>query len=878
MCPTLVSHRTREAGQGRFSVKNKIQELVARASDVIAPMRPIRTFVARHPWVHLEFLPFEEVAYRFKSHLDLDLMPSMSIYRAAVERGELDIACLERRFQRWLEVHVDKIPKDEAEPFFRRMLLEDSLPDIQKDEKTSLLNCIKKSGVNHLECRWMIKPISVYLQRRTGKPISQKLNHQMIKWCKLFLDESQSLWTMPYREKGFFFAWRKLVKHDPSLSRDQRRKLEQIPESSREALLEALRLLNISEEQMEGYLRAHLLELPGWAGMLLWRSQSEGKGHEWLVDYLSVRLSLEWVLVNEYTPFTVHRDTLLETFLPAMAAWIYWGGWSIGQWLQLPTDQQRIRLILAERFDKVVRQRLWLEAWEDSREAELKRVLMKRREMAPSKNGQSQTAVQLLFCIDVRSEPLRRHLEREGDFETYGCAGFFGLPVEIKYFDNILPHASCPPIVQPQHKIEERGLSGVRAYICRKHTKVFLQETFHKMKQDLLQNLLLPELSGPILGIAMLFKTVFSEWLPRIIHRQRQWFLRKPDTRLTLFSSQSEDKRSRMPLGLTLEEQVGYVAKLLKSIGLTRSFAPLIVVCGHGSETTNNPFASALDCGACGGMAGGLNARLLAELCNRKDVRKKLAKEGIVIPEDTLFVAAEHNTTVNELRWLYVPVLNKSAEKAFFLLREKLSRVKRKVNQEQILRLPCISRVHDPVSEAYRRATNWSETRPEWGLAGNSAMVVGPRWFTKNCDLQGSVFLHSYDWEQDAEGELLAQILAGPVTVAQWINLQYYASSIVPHIYGSGDKTTQSLTAGVGVMQGNGSDLLYGLPWQSVMTSDREMYHAPLRLLVIIVAPHRLVERVLRSDSNFRSKIRKGWLRLVSVEPDDGKWIKWSDC
>src|SRR5690606_656676 len=112
-------------------------------------------------------------------------------------------------------------------------------------------------------------------------------------------------------------------------------------------------------------------------------------------------------------------------------------------------------------------------------------------------------------------------------------------------------------------------------------------------------------------------------------------------------TAKEADPTPRIESALDLDARIAAAAGVLRAMSLTRDFARLVVLAGHGADVVNNPHASGLDCGACGGTAGDVNARLMAGLLNDMDVRAGLAQRGIVVPADTLFMAALHYTTTD---------------------------------------------------------------------------------------------------------------------------------------------------------------------------------------------------------------------------------------
>lgn len=298
--------------------------------------------------------------------------------------------------------------------------------------------------------------------------------------------------------------------------------------------------------------------------------------------------------------------------------------------------EQSELLAFAYRFDENIRRKLWLEAWEQTHAEQLREKIASKQRAT---NDKKRVLAQLAFCIDVRSEPFRRHLEKLGPFETFGIAGFFGLPIATSELGSNDSHPSLPVILKPKHQIKElTDENEFKSYEQRKRVGSSVRYTFKTMKQNVLTSMALPELSGPLLGLQMVTRSFVPRGVGGFIRKLRKTMLQKPDTTFSL--NYVHDTKGEIPIGFTKEEKVNYVRQTLKMVGLTEKFAPLVVMCGHSSQSTNNPYAAALECGACGGAAGGFNARVFATLCNLPEVREALSAEGINIPEDTIFCSS----------------------------------------------------------------------------------------------------------------------------------------------------------------------------------------------------------------------------------------------
>ncbi|MFL5338257.1 MAG: YbcC family protein, partial [Geminicoccaceae bacterium] len=482
----------------------------------------------------------------------------------------------------------------------------------------------------------------------------------------------------------------------------------------------------------------------------------------------------------------------------------------------------------------------------------------------PEQSG-ARKPLQAAFCIDVRSEIYRRALESVcPEAETIGFAGFFGFPIEYVPIGRIRGGAQCPVLLNPaftvceavdrassEEELEILGLRLLRRRAAKAWKSFKLSAVSSFTYVETMGLTFAAKILSDSLGLTRPVQDPNVDGLDRRV-------IERIGPRL---EPREVDGRAT---GFDAGQRVAMAEAVLRAMSMTGNFARLVMLTGHGSTTVNNPHASGLDCGACGGHTGEANARVAAGILNDPGVRRGLAENGIAIPADTWFLGCLHDTTTDEIR-IYDPDEVPASHAADLeQLRTWLAKASSLARLERASLLG-VKPGQGVDRQVLARSRDWSQVRPEWGLAGNAAFIAAPRERTLDLDLGGRAFLHSYDWSKDQDFGVLQLIMTAPMVVASWINLQYYGSTVNNHVFGSGNKVLHNVVGQLGVLEGNAGDLKVGLPWQSVH-DGRRFVHEPVRLNVFIEAPQDAIDAVIERHGQIRDLVDNGWVHLFRID------------
>ncbi|GCE29838.1 UPF0753 protein [Dictyobacter alpinus] len=888
----------------QMDMQGDVRRSIREASQIIAPYWPLDAFIANNALANLEHLPFHQAMRDARALGRGNGFLPLKMYRTFFTQqriSEQDVSTAIGDLQKMLALPASIELGTRTwllQPVYTAWLCQEETHEQVKARQPERWEVIRR----HLQAA----PAAFAEAGRSGEgkesiPVSAEVttmvNNQMILWCAAFLDEGQAGWSMPGREQGFYHCWKDLAGEVGLFSflgdRTLPKSIRDLPDEANMALARSLQGLsrhlsagteNDTQRFWTEQFTRHLAQLPGWASIIRWREEHpeslwQQRYPITLTDYLAVRLFYELtyletsvrqpsrstsLLTRLFTASTKEGEQEHTAELIALLVILCDSlQLEMQEIIDLPTTHFAQLLHLANAWSVEKQQLLWQKAYELHYRDQLLTTVRSHQTGKPETAATPRARTQALFCIDVRSEGLRRHIEALGPYETYGVAGFFGVPMLYHPFGAAGNLTLAPALITPTSHVSEVPRASARTMARQRLSGNALVYRWQLLIHTLREHLLTPFAFVEMVGGFFLFPLLGRTLLPDRWKQLQSTIVGKllPDvpSEPSILTDPSEP-------GMSREEQARMVGNLLRSIGMTSHFARLILLCGHGSESENNPYASSLDCGACGGNAGGTSALVTASILNSPAIRAILAEQGTVLPKETFFLAGEHNTTTDEIRILNEDQVPASHRAELHQLKQDLVQAGKDNAGRRLLNLPDASRgQQNVIRHVQQRASDWSQIRPEWGLARNAAFLCGRRSLTTQRDLEGRVFLHSYDQSQDPDGSILEGIMTAPLVVAEWINMQYYLSTIDNQAFGSDTKLLHNVVGQIGVMQGQQSDLLIGLPMQSVMYGN-DLYHEPMRLLAIIEADPERIAAILARHAHLHNLVNNQWITLIAYD------------
>ncbi|OOZ38638.1 DUF2309 domain-containing protein [Solemya pervernicosa gill symbiont] len=533
---------------------------------------------------------------------------------------------------------------------------------------------------------------------------------------------------------------------------------------------------------------------------------------------------------------------------------------------------------------------IWLRAYERHYREQVFNAIAANHGRGRRAVREQRPSAQVIFCMDDREEGIRRHIEELApSVETMGAAAHFNVFNFWHGLDDEKPSVLCPVVAVPTHDVREVAKPEhqplAESHSQRRSLRLKIKSLLAQSTQrNIFSSALLITAAAPAALLTLIGKSIAPFGFGRAVEKSRQSFEQERiDTRIQFTATEAKsDATPEAPQqGFTDSEQADRAEAFLKNIGLLSDHSPLPVIMGHGSISQNNPHLAAYDCGACSGRHSGPNARILAAMINRPEVRALLVERGITIPDDTWFIGAEHNTCNEEIIWYDADIIPEALQKKFTTLQAQLLEASEKSAHERCRRLA--SAPDNPsLKQAYRhiagRATDFSQARPELGHATNASALIGRRSVTQGAFFDRRIFLISYDPTTDESGAVLERLLLANGPVGAGISLEYYFSTVNNEEYGSGSKVTHNVSGLLGVMDGTSGDLRTGLPRQMIEI------HEAMRLLVICEATTEMLTEIYKRQPPIQELVGNGWLLLAAKDPDSGTihsfdpsqgWIEW---
>ena len=450
---------TSAARGGKAAAREVVVEAVEVAQRTVAPSWPLASFVASNPLAVLEHLDFGDALDVAHSTWGSNLGVDAALLRSCIADGVTEHAVLAR-------VAATVAPGPDL-----------MLAGVARERATLVAAALLQEDPSEADIAWARSALGARsfapARSRTvsspaeaaadGRPELVGLDERGRQLVSSYAALVYGAPAWPTAVAGVWAAVRADAAHLDRLlgTRGAAALVAALPQDPAEVVSVVAARAGLAAEDLVPAFSRVLARDPGWIAHLAWRARvGLAEGESEVVDLLAARLTLELLVVvaaGREAPLV--REVELD-LAPTVALLARASGAPLAS--IVPAAVAGLLDVARSLHEQGV-ELLRLRVLEESYRAPLVARLAERAAAPGRATGPVQA--QVVACIDVRSERLRRNLEALGPWETLGVAGFFGLP---------LAHVSAagavserlPALLRPQHTVaEQRGSSRTTALV-----------------------------------------------------------------------------------------------------------------------------------------------------------------------------------------------------------------------------------------------------------------------------------------------------------------------------------------------------------------------------------------------------------------------------
>ena len=232
-----------------------IEETIAEVTAAIAPVWPLKDYVAVNPYAGISQRDFMDARAFLQVFSDCETLMPIEHYAAQFQQQRFTVADIESA--------ISELSTRGIRPVLSAPEIADQLLAIKSDSFDP------ETSAGTRSCERPIRTVAESATHPPGLDWSEAIVEEISKHCANHYDQGQAIWPSPHQKLSLYKAWRTVGEHDLNIEilglTGFRNYVSQLPDTPAAAIIHCLQQLNVPRPFWSTFLLCQAFSIPGWS-------------------------------------------------------------------------------------------------------------------------------------------------------------------------------------------------------------------------------------------------------------------------------------------------------------------------------------------------------------------------------------------------------------------------------------------------------------------------------------------------------------------------------------------------------------------------------------------------------------------------------------